>query len=261
MDKISTLLVPFDFSLPSKIALDYAVDFVGFNAKMKIVVAHITENGELEDTHDKFKIIKEGYSRTLRAPMELVSKSGTLTNSILDIQKTQKIDLIIMGTSGASDEKKRTVTHTSELVKEADCPVLVVPENIDEFQIKNIALVLGKDEIDDREALGTLLDVARKFNAKVHVLTIENEPGTYGYSPIDEKNENLLEYYLESFYSHHIFIENEDVVEGITTYVADKEIDMIAILPRNHARRSSPSEGKLTQELTLHSKVPLLTID
>jgi hypothetical protein len=43
--------------------------------------------------------------------------------------------------------------------------------------------------------------------------------------------------------------------------VAEKEIDMIAILPRNHSKKGQPSEGKLTEVLTLKSSTPVLAID
>jgi hypothetical protein len=120
---------------------------------------------------------------------------------------------------------------------------------------------LGKEKIEDTEALQTLLDLARKFNAKVHVLTIENKPGSYGYSNIDVENESTLGYYLENFYVDHTFIRNPDLVEGIFSYVSKKDIDVITILPRNHIKEGEASEGQLTQMLTLHSKVPILAID
>ncbi len=261
MDKISTILVPYDFSLTSEIALNYAVSFIGKNRSMKLVLGHITENTNAPEITEKFNVIAKKYNTHLKFPLELVSKSGTLPEAILDIQKTKKLDLIIMGTSGSHGNKERTTTKTAELVLQASCPVIAIPQDTNDFKLKNIALVLGTDEIDDKKALGVLLDVARKFNAKVHVLTIENKPGTYGYSEADEKNENLLEYYLESFYSHRVFIENNDLVEGIFSYVSEKEIDMIAILPRNHTKNISPSKGKLTHALTLQSEAPILAID
>jgi nucleotide-binding universal stress UspA family protein len=177
------------------------------------------------------------------------------------MQKKQKVDMVIMGTSGVSEESILSKTNTSELVLEADFPVLVIPKNAKSFRIKHIALVLGKEKIEDTEALQTLLDLARKFNAKVHVLTIENKPGSYGYSNIDVENESTLGYYLENFYVDHTFIRNPDLVEGIFSYVSKKDIDVITILPRNHIKEGEASEGQLTQMLTLHSKVPILAID
>lgn len=259
MDKIATILVPFDFSKPARTALDYAVNYVGDSKDMHIKLLYVAPLKDAAALEADFEKLREGYGKRLRSPMTLEIGRDTLTHSILHAGKHHKAALIIMGTAGAAESK--SATHTSELVMEADCPVLVIPQEPREFQVKQIALVLGKDEIDDTNDLATLLDVARRFNARVHVLTIENEPGTYGYSKSEEKNEKLLEYYLESFYADHMFIKNKDVFQGISEYAAAKEIDMIAIFPRNHAKRSDPSEGRLTQILTLQSNTPILAID
>lgn len=260
MDKISTILVPFDASPAARIALEYTVDFAKNDKNIEISLVHVSNN---DDTgiEKLFETMQAQYKKDLAKPMKLIMETGSLTESLLNIQKTHNIDLVIMGTSASEENEVKLISNTSKVVSEIDCPALVVPENFQEFQIKNIALVLGKEEIDDRNALGFLLGVARKFNAQVHVLTIENTSEMYGYSKADETNENLLEYYLENFYSEHTFLENPDIVKGILSHVAEKEMDIIAILPRNHAKKSNPSEGRLTEMLTLKSPIPILAID
>ncbi len=260
MDKIRTILVPFDFSEASRAALDYAVNYVGTSNNMHIKLLYADKEAVESALEKDFQNVRKGYGKNLRSPMSWAVSKESLTTAILKARESFKADLIIMGTSGTTGEEG-TVTHTAELVLEAHCPVLVIPQTTSEFQVKNMALVLGREEIEDTAVLGTLLDVARRFNARVHVLTIKNEPGEYGYSPADEKNEKLLEYYLESFYAHHMYIENPDIVKGISEYAAEKEIDMIVILPRKHARKSTPSEGRLTQILTLQSQTPILAIE
>ncbi|NNE77919.1 MAG: universal stress protein [Pricia sp.] len=261
MKKIPTILVPFNFSKTANRALEYAVSYVGKDANLKIVLAYISEDHNKDLLSEAFKSIERKYQRRLKHKIEWLATSGPLTESLVHIQKTEHIDLIIMGTFGTLGIEDEEPTNTSKLVLEVDCSVLVVPYGLEKFRMKHIALVLGKEEIDDTKVLGTLLNVARKFNAKVHVITIENKPESYGYSEADEKNENTMQYYLENFYFEHVFIENPDVVEGIMNYASDKEIDLITILPRNHTKNSEPSEGQLTQILTLHSEVPVLAID
>lgn len=261
MYKISTILLPFDFSNTSLKALDYAVSFVGRNDNIKIVLAFISERPNLNPPTDTIKEIDEKYNGVLKNKLKWVTKVGPLTQSLLEIQKTMEVDLVIMGTLGANKRDDTEHSNTSELVLAAECPVLVVPHDYKDFQLKRMALVLGKEEIDQSEVLGTLLAFARRFNAKVYVVTIENLPSTYGYSEEEEKNENTMEYYLENFYEEHVFIKNKDVVDGILTYTSKKEIDLIAILPRNHTKHSKPSKGQLTQLLIQHSKLPVLAID
>ena len=257
MDKISTILVPFDFSETAQKALGYVAEFTGRNDDIQIVLAHISKDGNFKTPQERIEELEEKYHAVLKNKLEWVTREGTLTEALLDIRKTKEIDLVIMGTHGTHREE----TNTSKLVMAAECPVLVIPVDYKDFQLKRIALVLGKEEIDEPGDLGILLEVARRFNAKVHVVTIANEPGSYGYSKEDEKNENTIAYYLENFYADRVFIKNTDIVDGILSYASKKNMDLIAILPRNHTRHSDPSEGQLTQLLTLESKIPVLAID
>lgn len=259
MNKISTILVPYNFSRTAKKALDYAVDFVGNNKQMKILLAYVSEDENTDKLKEAFEKTVKPYK--LKDRIKWVSASGNLTEALVKVQKTEEVDIIMRGTLGILGDEDTSLTNTSKMVLKSDCPALVIPYGLGKFRLKNIALVLGKEEIENKESLAVLLDVARKFNALVHVVTIENTSESYGYSNIDVANDNKLAYYLEDFYSDHTFIQNPDVVEGVLSYVSDKKIDLIAILPRNHAKKSTPSKGKLTQLLTLYSKVPILAID
>lgn len=189
---------------------------------------------------------------------ELITVSGNLIKMILSLQINQNFDLIMMGTMGETEED--ALTNTSHLVLQADCPVVTIPFSAEAEVPKAIALVLGKEEIETPKVLSTLLDIARMFNARVHVLTIYKE-SIYKEKAIVESNENTLEYYLEHFYIEHDFQKNEDVEQGIYNYIKDKEIDLLAILPRHHAQKTQASDGRLTKLLTLHSTVPVLTLD
>ena len=120
---------------------------------------------------------------------------------------------------------------------------------------------MGKEKIADRNVLFTLLDVARRFKAKVHLLTVDKGSKLMGYSEYDEINERTIEYFLEDFYSHHAYLENEDIEEGIKQYLESHNIDMLAIMPKTHLENGKASKGKLTNILTLHSDKPLLVLD
>ncbi|WP_076454785.1 universal stress protein [Zobellia uliginosa] len=261
MDRISTILVPFDFTKASKKALEYAIGFVGRLDDIKIVLAYVSGNCNLELLPENFEKLEKEYRAKLKNKLEWKIQNGSLVQTLFDIKKTERIDLIIMGTSGIEGHEDKQHTNTEELVLSSKCPVLVVPDSYKEYNLAHIALVLGKEKIDDPEVLGTLLRVARKCNAKVHVLTVENKPGIYGYSKEEEQNEKAIEYYLETFYKERVFIKNEDVLEGISNYAIKHDIDLVAILPRNHVKHSAPSEGQLTQSLVQNSKVPILVLE
>lgn len=260
MNKISSILVPYDFSDAAKAGFRYAVDFAGHRPGIHLRICFIMDEGSPDSLQTAFEELTGGLSKAFRAKISWTSLIPGSVGGLLEKSKSDPTDMILMGTSGSGSLE--VSTKTSELVLAAECPVLVVPmDSPEEFSLSRIALVLGPNEIDDPSLLTTLLDISRSYGARVTVLTIENEPGTYGYSPEEERNEHLLEYYLESFYSHHAYIKNEDVVQGIFDYVDQHEIDMVAILPRKHATEGSPSEGRLTRILTLQTNTPLLAIE
>ena len=70
-----------------------------------------------------------------------------------------------------------------------------------------------------------------------------------------------LEYYLETLDYRHAFPQNTDIEQGIANYIREHDINLLAILPRNHAQKTEPSEGRLTKLLTLRTEIPLLAID
>lgn len=263
MSTIQKILIPFDFSEASVHALEYAINFVGPNKETNILALYVgvlpsTEKEEKELNENFRKVLGSFNVKTKKAPV-FTSVSGNVIETILITQVTQKVDLIIMGTMGdkTTDE---AVTHTSKLVLEANCPVISVPYGGEIRQPRQIALVMGKEEIEDKEILNMLLTVARTFDAKVHVLTIYKE-SVYAEEAIVDRTEHLLEYYLEHFYTEHSFTKNEDVEQGILDYINAKNVDLLAILPRNHSVTGTPSEGRLTKLLTLHSEIPVLALD
>ncbi len=263
MSSINKILVPFDFSEASINALAYVMNFAGPNRVVDIETLYvsvmpITESEEKRLRLDFENVIDSFSAKTKKAP-KLAVVTGEVIESILAIQEENEADLIMMGTMGdkVTDE---AITNTSKLVLNANCPVVSIPYGCSIKEPKEIALVMGNEEIEDKEVLKTLLDLARTFNSKVHVLTIYKE-SVYAEESIVDSTENLLEYYLEHFYVEHTFNKNQDVEEGILNYINKKNIDLLAILPRNHARLSSPSEGRLTKLLTLHSEIPVLSLD
>lgn len=263
MSNITKILIPFDFTEPAIAALTYTLDFVGFESQIQVQALYVSIS-DVSDSNKKkaerdFDAIVSSLNKRTRLKPQLTVAVGELVDVILTTRKTQDIDLVMMGTLGDTSVEAH-LTNASKLVLEADCPVITIPFNSEIKIPKEIALVLGKEEIEDAKVLNLLLQIARSFNAKVHVLTIYKE-SVYGEKAIVETNEDTLEYYLEHFYAEHSFEKNQDIEQGILDYIEEKNIDLLAILPRNHSQKTKPSEGRLTKLLTLHSNVPVLTLD
>ena len=263
MKSIKNILVPFNLESAAIWGLEYALDFSDRDSDIKIHLLYVgdTENKEkiLEDILESIESLMLKHP-AFRGKINILIKAGDVVDTIIATRNELQSDLIVIGTAGIHQGQKDH-TITSDLVLKSDCPVIVIPSKYDEFVVKKIALVLDTKLIEDAEVLGTLLDFARRFNAEVYVLTIYKSETEVHDIPDEDKIEQILEYYLDKFYVTHAFIENDDLEEGIFDYVEENEIDVLAILPRIHAKKLKPSKGELTKLLTLKTRIPLLAID
>ena len=263
MNRIRKILIPTDFSPCAQNALQYVMKMASQDDTLSLVILHVSkqepDTAQDEAITQQLGRIREQLSFGLKPRTEFIREVGPLVETILNEQQTRQVDMIVMGTLGREEGQKEPESQTSRLVLEADCPVLVVPDEAVTFQIKHIALALDQNEIDDLKTLGVLHDIARWFGAQVHVLTINTQKEEIMIGA--HKNRSNLEYYLETLDYHYAFPESSDIEQGITQYLEEHNIDMLAILPNTHAQKAQPSEGRLTKLLTLHTKVPLLAID
>jgi len=262
---MKNLLIPFDFSDVSTNALNYAMEFGAMCDKATINLLYVSksklEKDKENELKNKFKELLEKHQEPGEPPVSYHFRTGNFSDAIVDTHTSLDIDLVIMGTSGAEEDAESPVTRTSRLVLEADLPVLVIPVSHKNFKLDKILLALGEDVMHDTSTLNLLLDVSSRSKAEVDVLTVSRNPDGAGYSEADEKNENTLQYYLEMFYSHHSFSENEDILQGIDDYIKKHDVDLLAIMPKTHSKTSTPSKGKLTMEVTLKSEIPVLVLD
>ncbi len=259
---MKTVLIPFDFSKASLNALKYAVEFAKQKPIIKIYLLRIlSEGADEEEANKKLSEVIVAYDKPEYPEIKPIVKYGEIAPVILNLREELSIDLVIIGTRGTKIERENMSSNTSKFIRQVDLPVLVIPEESEDFSLKTIILTMGNEKIADRNVLFTLLEIARRFKAKVHLLTVAKDSNLMGYSEYDEMNEKTIEYFLEMFYSHHTFLENEDIEAGIKQYMETHNADMLAIMPKTHLEKDKASKGKLTNNLTLHSDKPLLVLD
>lgn len=259
---MKTVLIPFDFSKASLNALKYAVEFAKQKPIITVYLLRILPEGkDEEEAKKKLLDLLVEYEKPEYPEIKPLVKYGEIAPVILKLREELSIDLVIIGTRGSKVVRENMSSNTSKFIRQADLPVLVIPEDSKDFSLKTIILTMGNEKIADRNVLYTLLEIARRFNAKVHLLTVAKNSNLMGYSECDEINEKTIEYFLEMFYSHHTFLENEDIEAGIKQYMENNNADMLAIMPKTHLEKDKASKGKLTNNLTLHSDKPLLVLD
>ena len=106
---------------------------------------------------------------------EAVSSFESLVDAVNDFANQINIDLIIMGTQGQTANKKITFgSHTVQVFKYVQCPVLAIPENYVYEQPKKILFPTDYMLPYKRRELKLLNTLSAEFKSEVHCLYISD---------------------------------------------------------------------------------------
>ena len=147
---LKRVLVPVDFSEPSRSALRYALS-LSKPFKAEIHLLHVVQalvfppDVEVVETATVAARLNEEAAKRLSAWALEAAEEGVVVvkdlriggpyNEIVDAATETKADLIVMGTQGRSGLGRLFIGSTAErVVRHAPCPVLVVREHAEEAE-------------------------------------------------------------------------------------------------------------------------------
>jgi universal stress protein A len=142
--KLNRILCPIDFSLFSKSANFYASLFAQATDAQIIFlsVKHPPSNGtpvefQLDDLFQKLTFEVRPRVPDVNHVFEV--RSGDPANEILTLAKERNVDLIVMGTHGATGIER--LLHGSvcgKVMRYAECPVMAVKDNVNVDWISHV---------------------------------------------------------------------------------------------------------------------------
>lgn len=271
------ILYPTDFSENSEHALDYALELARlFNAeitlfnsykipysKTNLLVSMIDRMREdsikdLEGIRDK--IADNPIYKNIKVNVE--SLSGGFVSLIPIVAKHQEIDLIVMGTKGATGLKEIFIgSNTLEVIQTAHCSVLAIPENAVKAQdrkFNTIAMATDLRPIKTKNVLSSLFDIAKQCNAPIEFVNIiqnDNE------SQEDRAERAIeLEALAKDIHTSIQFATNDDIIDGLSEYINQKKPDLFAMLSRKHSLFERIFTKSITNKLSFRTEVPLLVM-
>ena len=272
------ILVPCDFSKISNNAALYAAKFAK-KVKAEIILFNVThfkhpsndqvgfEENERDDlrfseaardcTHlaDKLKSTVKG----VQISFEVVA-GFPMESLIEDYAVHNKIDLIVMGTKGASGLQKALFgSNAVNVINRNSIPVITVPEYARFNNLKHI--VFASDMIKIQPRIQKLILLAQLFDASIYILHVLPQFPQDSDKKIDvvKIKNTLINKYKYKKISFHIS-QNDDVVEAINDFVADKKTDLLAMFTHDITFFENIFNTSVSRRMAFHSLVPLLTI-
>ena len=180
---------------------------------------------------------------------------GNLLFNIKKAIKEEKIDFIVMGTTGATGwEAFFLGTNTGNVLTAVDVPVLSVPLEAKFKKIETIGFTT-RYRAKDKKALKDVLEIAKKTNAKVRCLYVKTNNS--------DVSAATIKHWEEEFAGEPVqfsIIPSDDVQDTILDFVLFKDIDVLAMLTYKRNFFVELFKPSLTQKFSNTLDIPVLAM-
>ena len=272
--KMNKILVPTDFSEEAEGALKIAAQIAGAH-DCDIYLLHIldiplyetdavTATPDVPDFMFFMKMAKERLQELVNRDylkgisVQKVVKVDVTFNHMAEISKEYQVDLIIMGSHGASGLHEMFIGSNAEkVVRTSEIPVLVIKDKHDEFEVRD--MVFASDFIkDNKETYKQATKIAEKFGAQLHLLMV-NTPSNF---TTTAKANELIKAFTANYTYHNqtVTIYNDETIEkGILNFSNEIDADLIGISTHGKQGIAHFFNGSISEDLVNHAKRPVMT--
>lgn len=278
---MKNILLPTDFSPNADNALNFAVE-IARKIKGNLILLH-AYSVQLIDPNMPAEIYLSAYQeeeKSAKENLEELSKrisesnkdingnniftteaivtQGLVVDEVLSLINDFKIDIVIMGTHGASGITEMILgSNAASIIEKATVPVLAIPGNAVYKEINN--LVYAYDDIKSGlPSFKWLLEFARIYDSEITLLhIIETGKDTM------DLNQKEFEKIKQSVSYDKIRLElvkEENILEGINDYVNSNNVDVLAMAIRKRTLLDKIFSRSLTKKMAYHTRIPLLAL-
>ena len=267
------ILVPTDFSTQAENALKVAAQiamkhgseiYLVHSLEMPLSISGSGDNSNLPESLYFIKLAEKNFSEILKnSYLEDINVReaighNEIYNDIKAIVDENEIDLIVMGSHGASGFKEMFIgSNTEKVVRTSSIPVLVIKNNHDVFEINDF--VFASDFADDcKWSFNEAQKFAASVGAKMHLLFV-NTPREF--QTTAQANE-IISDFLEDVDTTNLTINiyNDTSIEkGILQFTKDINAQLIGMSTHGRKGLSHFFNGSISEDLVNHANMPVIT--
>lgn len=265
------ILVPCDFSKPAINAYRFALD-VAQQSKGTIHLLHVIELPVMHDTvimpvlnfeeqllkelrekaENQFNKIDEKY-KAEGVKVTFKVEFGPVSRMIRDYIETESIDLVVMGSHGASGACEIFIGSNAEkIIRNSPAPVLVMKEYY-KGQIKNIVFPNMLDTENQEDLVMKVKALQHFFKAHLHLVWINTPLNFASDTDTHKRLEAFAKRFMLKDYTVNVF-NHRDEEQGILEFTSFIKGDLIAM--GTHGRRgiSHLINGSLAEDIVNHNR-------
>lgn len=276
---MTKILVPTDFSETAEKALRYAMQ-IAARSEGEIYLCHIytPTNNPFIETVDQREIYNVEQERNLMGDLhrlrekvqpgapdvKIVAVLGRspLVGSILKFADDNQVDMIVMGTQGASGLQKVLVgTVAVRIMEKTSLPLLLIPEEYEWKQPEQIVLATGYHQ-DDTQALYISGFLASMFDAGikvVHLIDSDKQDAGKAQASLEEYSASLQEAAGNMKLEHHL-LESGSIGAGLEKLCAEVPYDLLVMVKRQKTFFERFYMESMTNRIAYLTEKPLLVV-
>ncbi|MBD0849222.1 universal stress protein [Maribacter arenosus] len=274
------ILVPTDFSENAWNALKYGVNlykdiectfhllhinpipaYSAAGTSVKVSSRMVKENvlGSNKVSFDQLLMRVDKIIPSKKHRFTTISSHNFFVESIKRHVENKKIDLIIMGTKGASGLKEVTMgSNTGDVLTKVKCPLLAVPENTVYKIPKEIAFPTDYHLSYDLKVLDTLINMANMYKSNLRVLHISKKGESL--SDVQMENKEFLKDYLQDVDHSFHSLTGSDLETAVQCFTESRDIDMIAMVAKNLNFFQRILFRPKVEQISYHTDIPFLVL-
>ncbi len=276
---MKNILFPTDFSEAANRAFIYALDFAekwGAEVTTLHVYSPIDvlevyapyEMAQLQDTirQNQFNSYLEAVEALKKMAEEHgyggikikhIMEEGPTVQSITSIAKKEKVDMIIMGTTGAHGLKELFLSSiAAEVLENAPCMTLAVPKMAEfDGKINHLAFTYSFKE-EEKVALQRLIYLAEIFDAQIHVVNIDLAHTEFYL----HRSDKLTQEFAKNERIDFTVLEGNDFFQVLTDFLEKRNIDILAMVTHQRNFLQELFHYSRAKMMSYHSKIPVLSI-
>lgn len=201
--------------------------------------------------------IKKKHNNTKHQFHSIVDYDNFI-DSLNQTTKINNIDLIVMGTKGASGlEKVIFGSNTVRVMQRSNTPVLAIPEGCTYKDLNAVAFTSSFQSLYHQGDLKPLINLTKRCHSKLYVLHVsENDETTNNMNKgIDFFNE-----YFDDVVYEYMYATNNNVYKTIDNYIKDNNIKLLAMVGRKYSFLERFFSTHTVEKLASYIKIPFLVM-
>jgi nucleotide-binding universal stress UspA family protein len=273
------ILIPTDFSDNAMNATKYALELFKYdicqfyimhafqdeiyddesllNRKKLDTVTKSVHKTSVKKLEGILKQIKE-ISPNPRHEYHIISSNNILVDEADRVVDEENIDIIVMGTRGETNDRRLTFgSHTLQVLKYVQCPVLAIPENYKYIQPKHVLFPTNFMIPYKRRELKLLCEMVFPFRSKINVVYISKSDKL---SMRQEDNKNFVKNELCKNHIDFTTIKQKDITKTILNYIESNKVDMLVMVNTRHSFLENILFQSTVSKLSLHLEIPFLAL-